>query len=44
VSEGQDSNISVAPQGKCRVWVLELKTTIVVTSDCWLLKVGVKLK
>ena len=37
------STLVVAPKGgKCRVMVLKLKTTAVVTSDCWLLKVGVK--
>jgi hypothetical protein len=35
--------LAVAPKGgKCRVMVSKLKTTAMVASDCWLLKVGVK--
>ena len=38
------STRTVAPKGgKCRV-SLETKTLAVVTSDCWLLKVGVKIE
>ena len=40
----KSSTLAVAPKGgKCRVIVLSLKTTAVVSSDCWLLEVGVKL-
>ena len=40
---GKNSTLAVVPKGaKCRVTVLSLKTAAVVTSDCWLVKVGVK--
>ena len=38
------SSLVVAPEGgECRVLVCGTKTTAMVTSECWLLKVGVKI-
>ena len=43
VVRDRSSTSAVAPKGgKCRVLVLELATSAVVTSDCWLLNVGVE--
>jgi hypothetical protein len=41
---GKSLTLAVAPKGgEFRVLVFGTKTTAVVTLDCWLLKVGVKI-